>query len=37
MCRARNQEPVFISGVTGEGIRPLVFRIGKALLESQEQ
>jgi GTP-binding protein len=37
MCRARNQEPIFISGVTGEGIRPLVFRIGQALLESREQ
>jgi len=33
LCRARGQEPLFISGVTGEGIRPLVFKIGKALLE----
>ena len=33
LCRARGQEPIFISGVTGEGIRPLVFRIGAALSE----
>ena len=33
LCEARGQEPLFISGVTGEGIRPLVFKIGKALLE----
>jgi len=34
LCRARGQEPIFISGVTGEGIRPLVFKIGAALLEA---
>ena len=34
LCRARSQEPIFISGVTGEGIRALVFLIGKALLEA---
>jgi GTP-binding protein len=31
ICRQRGQEPIFISGVTGEGIRPLVFRLGDAL------
>jgi GTP-binding protein len=31
LCRARGQEPLFISGVTGEGIRPLVFRLAEAL------
>jgi len=36
LCRARGQEPIFISGVTGEGIRPLVFLLGKALLGSLE-
>ena len=30
-CRSRGQEPILISGVTGEGIRPLVFRIAEAL------
>ena len=33
LCKARGQEPLFISGVTGDGIRPLVFRIGTALGE----
>ena len=33
ICRARGQEPIFISGVTGDGIRPLVYRIGTALGE----
>lgn len=33
LCRARGQEPIFLSGVTGEGIRPLVFRIAEALSE----
>ncbi len=33
LCRARGQEPLFISGVTGEGIRPLVFKLGGALAE----
>ncbi len=33
LCRARGQEPIFISGVTGEGIRELVFRLGAALAE----
>ena len=31
LCRARGQEPILISGVTGEGIRPLVFRVAEAL------
>jgi GTP-binding protein len=31
LCRVRGQEPIFISGVTGEGIRPLVFRLDEAL------
>ena len=31
LCRERGQEPLFISGVTGEGLRPLVFKIGEAL------
>ena len=33
ICRARGQEPIFISGVTGEGIRELVFKLGKFLAE----
>jgi len=33
LCRARGQEPIFISGVTGEGIRPLVFQLGARLAE----
>jgi len=33
LCRARGQEPILISGVTGEGIRPLVFRVAEALAE----
>ncbi|MGA2081001.1 MAG: GTPase ObgE [Holophaga sp.] len=31
MCRARGQEPILISGVTGQGIRPLVFQVAEAL------
>jgi len=31
ICRARGQEPIFISGVTGEGLRPLVFKLGEFL------
>jgi GTP-binding protein len=31
LCRERGQKPIFISGVTGEGLRPLVFRLGGAL------
>lgn len=27
LCRARDQEPIFISGVTGEGLRSLVLRV----------
>ena len=27
LCRDRNQEPIFISAVTGEGLKQLVFRI----------
>jgi GTP-binding protein len=33
LCRARGQEPILISGVTGEGIRPLVFRVADFLAE----
>ncbi|HNX94740.1 MAG TPA: GTPase ObgE [Holophaga sp.] len=31
LCHARGQEPIFISGVTGEGLRALVFQVGEAL------
>lgn len=31
MCRNRGQEPIIISGVTGEGLKPLIFRIHSAL------
>ena len=31
LCRERGQEPIVISGVTGEGLRPLVFKLGAAL------
>ena len=31
LCRERGQEPILISGVTGEGLRPLVFKLGDAL------
>ncbi|MCE1229809.1 MAG: GTPase ObgE [Firmicutes bacterium] len=31
LCRARGQEPLFISGVTGEGLRELVFKLHDAL------
>jgi len=33
LCRARGQEPLFISGVTGEGLRSLVFKLGTFLAE----
>jgi GTP-binding protein len=33
MCRARGQAPILISGVTGEGIRALVFQLNGALAE----
>jgi len=33
LCRARGQEPILISGVTGEGIRPLVFAVADVLAE----
>lgn len=33
LCRARGQEPVLISGVTGEGLRALVLRLGLLLKE----
>jgi len=33
ICRERGQEPIFISGVTGEGIRDLVFKLGRTLAE----
>jgi len=31
LCRERGQEPLFISGVTGEGLRQLVFKLWDAL------
>jgi len=31
LCRDRGQEPILISGVTGEGLRPLVFRVAEEL------
>nr|WP_320133323.1 GTPase ObgE [uncultured Holophaga sp.] len=31
LCRTRGQEPLFISGVTGEGLRSLVFELGRHL------
>jgi GTP-binding protein len=31
ICRARGQAPILISGVTGEGIRALVFQLNDAL------
>jgi len=31
LCRARGQEPILISGVTGAGLRPLVFRVAEQL------
>jgi len=31
LCRARGQEPWLISAVTGEGLRPLVFRVAEAV------
>ena len=31
LCRARGQEPILISGVTGDGLRPLVFRVAEEL------
>jgi GTP-binding protein len=37
LCRARGQEPFLLSGVTGEGIRSLVFRVGAALAETARQ
>ncbi len=36
LCRSRGQEPVLISGVTGEGIRPLVFKLAEALAEARQ-
>ena len=33
LCRARGQEPILISGVTGAGLRPLVFKVAEALAE----
>jgi len=36
LCRSRGQEPILISGVTGEGIRPLVFRLAEALAEARQ-
>jgi GTP-binding protein len=35
ICRARGQEPILISGVTGEGLRPLVFQLGAMLGQLQ--
>ena len=37
LCRERGQEPIFISGVTGEGVRELAFRLGAALSELRNQ
>lgn len=31
ICRSRGQEPLLISGVTGDGLRPLVFKLGTML------
>ena len=31
LCEARGQEPIFISGVTGEGLRELAFAVDEAL------
>ena len=31
LCKARDQEPIFISGVTGEGLRELAFAVNEAL------
>ncbi|MBK9795022.1 MAG: GTPase ObgE [Holophagaceae bacterium] len=31
LCEARGQEPIFISGVTGEGLRELAFAVNEAL------
>lgn len=31
LCHERGQEPIVISGVTGEGLRPLVFKLGATL------
>ena len=35
ICRSRGQEPILISGVTGEGLRPLVFKLGAMLGQLQ--
>ncbi len=35
ICRSRGQEPLLISGVTGEGLRPLVFKLGAMLGQMQ--
>jgi GTP-binding protein len=35
LCRARGQEPILISGVTGEGLKPLVFKLGALLGQLQ--
>ena len=37
LCRERGQEPIVISGVTGEGLRPLVFKLGAALAEMPKE
>ena len=31
LCEARGQKPIFISGVTGEGLRELAFAVDDAL------
>jgi len=33
LCQSRGQEPILISGVTGEGLKPLVFKLGALLGE----
>jgi GTP-binding protein len=35
ICASRDQEPIFISAVTGEGLKPLTYRIFDALSEAK--
>jgi GTP-binding protein len=35
ICRSRGQEPILISGVTGAGLRSLVFKLGAMLKQMQ--
>ena len=34
LCRDRGQEPILISGVTGQGLRDLVLQLGRVLREA---